>query len=425
LRILPALLLAFTVGPAAASFLPPERITTEAEGHARLARNPQSALLPVPGGGFHLVYWTGGESTTPSTPSFVLHRQWSEAGGWTEPTIIDNSEFEGEHFGGRHPSAAITADGTLLVAWHDHRHCDPAPPNNSINNIEIYLDRKQSTGAFSADDERLTTSATGTVSDSGYLPRLAVSNGGVIAVVWYDFHYFNEQADIFAKFSDATGIFTPGEPMSALRATDAQGSLAYVVPNAAFTPDGSLHAVWTSGFGGASPLRYATIPQPLAQVTPADLASRTGAFFDPPKIRTTADGTVLVTYTHEPASVSDIRLLRKAPGSASFDAPVTLVGTASAESSADFLPAGDGSLHLVWIDDVEGRHVRYALVNPATGAKTREARLTTEPGDWERPTLAVDSLGAVYVVFEEDRITEGSLYFVRPAAGNADGWLLR
>jgi hypothetical protein len=411
-------------------FVSPQLIT---DGAARyqLTRNPRGCLVAAPGGVKHLVYWSGSENTTPSVPSFVYHRQWSPAAGWSAATIVDDSTYDPGtgpvHYGGRHPSAALAPDGTLWVVWHDHRHATVGFPGNSIDNLEIYADRLPPNGSFLSTDLRLTTSSAPTLGDNGYTPKVAIAPTGEVTALWYDFHFNDTRSDIFAKNSDPSGLFDLSEPMSAMRVTNETSRPSgegYSIPDVAITPDGVIHAIWTSGFGGPAPIYHTTIPRPIGLASETVIATNTGSYFDPAKLSVAPNGDLWVLYTHDPSGNRDVRAMRRRTGEVGFDAPIALKATAAAEYSADLAVDSTGILHLVWIDERSGRHIYYGRFS-ADGALIEEVLLTTEVANWERPILVLDGSDRPFVVFERRALTTGDLYFTQLDAPLAvSGWSL-
>lgn len=408
-------------------FRAPEQITDSATTY-QLSRNPNGCLVMAPGRQLHLVYWSGGETTTVSSPSYVYYRGWNPLTGWSAQVSLADSFVGGTTYvGGRQPMAALTTDGTLWVTWHDHRNGTSGSPGNNNDNIEIYTDRLPVGGAWSTSDFRVTTSGAGTLGDNGFLPRIAAQADGSLVVAWYDFHYNVGVSEIMARRSDNTGFFEPSTAMNTMRLTDAStrgGTLSYTVPDLAVDTADTAHVVWSTGTGGAAPLYYAPLAEPIGLVTETQIASSTGGYFNPARLTAAPNGDLWVVYTNDPNGASDIVARRKPAGSGTFDAAITLAGGSPLTSAADLEVGGDGKLHLVWVDERDGRHVYYGRFSGA-GSLEFEVKLTEDAGNWQRPTLALDSEDQPFVAMELDGVSTNDLWFTFPEeALGAEHWEL-
>jgi len=411
-HVLPLLLATTTVAQTPV-FRAPEQVT-DGPASYQLSRNPNGCLVMGSARTLDLVYWSGGETTSPTSPSYVLHRRWTPLTGWSAETSVADSFIGPDYIGGRQPSAALGPDGTLWVAWHDHRHSTVGSPGNSNDNIEIYIDRLPVGGAFSSTDTRITNTSAGTLGDNGYLPRLAASNGGVLSVAWYDFSFNVTVSDLFLRRSDGSGTFPAIAGLSTFRLTDAttrSSTPSYTVPDLAVDPTGANHIVWSTGTGGPAPLLYAEVSGTIGAVTPVQLAAATGGFFDPARITTSDVGDVWVVYTNDPAGSSDIRAVRRRVGQATFDSPIALVSGAALQNAPDLEVGFDGKLHAVWVDERDGRKVYYGRFTDS-GALEYEVAITGA-GNWQRPTIQLDSEDAPFVAMELSGATS-SLWFTYP-----------
>lgn len=415
-----------------ATFETPQPVTDGSAKH-RLARNAGSCAAFDSAGRLHLAYWSGGESTVPAAPSAVLHRSWMPSGGWSTETMVDNSYYDTGSglvkYGGRQPSLAIGADDSVWIAWHDHRHSNPDPPSNGIDNLEIYADRMPSGGAFSATDIRITATSAGTTGDNGYFARVVAAPSGIVSVVWYDFTVDVSVADLYARHSDATGDFGAQPAMSSMRLTDKDARAAftsYVVPDVAVNASGVVATTWTSGVGGTAPARFAIVPNPAATLVEAQVAAQCAGYFDPPKIAAEPGGDFWVVWTDTAAATRDIRAARWRTGLSSFDATIAIAENAAVEEhAADIAVGADGRLHFAWIEGTgSARTVRYALRDSAGTSQLDSGTASASAGSWDRPAVALDAFNRPHVVFEEDTSpSAGRVWFAAaPALSSAANW---
>ena len=83
-----------------------------------------------------------------------------------------------------------------------------------------------------------------------------------------------------------------------------------------------------------------------------------------------------------------------------------------------------GNVHLVWEDNRSGNfEIYYAMHSPFGRTLINDTRLTDDNADSRRPALALNSLGQVHVVWQDDRsgITEVYHTLIDPAQDDRDG----
>lgn len=417
-------------------FDPPERLTDGAAQY-QLSRNPGAAMAFGPDGRLHATYWSGAFATSLGSPSFVYYQNWTPGTGWSQAEVVDNSVIDvgdgPQHFGGRHPSLAIGADGAVTVVWHDHRHCDPAPPANGIDNLEIYADRRPAGGAFSDTDIRLTNTDAPHLGDNGYMANIAAHPDGTLSVMWYDFHADGDSvSDLYVLHSDTDGVFDTGTPITSNRVTFAadrdtggDGPVAYTMPDIAVDAGGEVFAVWTSGTGGPAPVYFSAVPNPAAALAETELLASGGGFFDPPRLAVGGDGALWVATTRVTGTERDVVLLRRPAGATAWEVPALLAGAPGVrEESPAIAFAPDGTLHAAWIDGRDGTHVYHATVDTATGSATAETRVTPSPGDYARVSVTVDPQGNPVILYEQvNSFISSDIWFARAAGMSAArGW---
>ncbi|MEQ8820040.1 MAG: hypothetical protein RLY93_07320 [Sumerlaeia bacterium] len=413
-------------GFAAPDFAPPVRLTDSAAKY-RLSRNPSQAMDFDSSGTLHLAYWSGGFATSAAEPSFIYYRSWTPGGGWTAQQSIDNSEDgSAQHLGGRQPTLSLAPDGTVWVVWHDARHTTTAPPANNIDNLEIYGDFKTPGGSFTNGDLRITDTSAAHLGDNGYMPRVALTPGGLPRVLWYDYNADFGISDLYVKTATGPGAFDatalPRLTDLADRSPDPEPITA---PDFVVLPDGSGHAVWTEGTSSPGPLFYSEVPDTItSSVVGTQLAAETGGFFDPARLVAAPNGDLWVLYTDRSGAARNVTARRRAPGDSAFGPPIALTSAASDQYAPHGAVDGDGILHVVWVDERAGQHVYYGEYDPVLDAMVAEIPITDTAAEWARPAIALDTSGAPVVVFEEDSgLSTGDLWFAIPSVqAAAHGW---
>ena len=232
--------------PAATTFRQPVCFTQQDAAGAvqHMSAHQTSSLRWTSENKLALAYWEGGEQTTPGTPSRVLLREWTNTGDWAPAVRVDTSTL-----GGRHPSLLERADGALMLAWHDHRHCTQA--GNYIDNIEMYTDVRPLGGSFPGTDVRLSQTSALHSGDNGYVPKLLALSSGKILAGWYDFYWDANISEICVRLSDTQGDFGAAAlptrlTTSALRETGDSGQ-SFTFPSFAEDGTGLVHMTWVTG----------------------------------------------------------------------------------------------------------------------------------------------------------------------------------
>ncbi len=408
-----ALYLCFSPAIHAGEFSIPEKITDGTRKY-QISRTADAVMAVDSEGRLHVTYWAGGLATTPGTPSFVLYRSWDPAHGWSQQQEIDDSMYSSYHVGGRHPSLALTADDSVWVVWHDHRHCTPI--GNWINNTEIYGDICPKGGTFSTTDIRLTNTTAAHYGDNGYTAKLARGPDGRMSLVWYDYHYDYDVPDIFLTQSGLNGVFKSLEDLAAARVTnltDRGGTPPFCVPDLTIDPQGTRHLVWAGGTGAGVDLYYTSIPSGATTSIPIRLAKGATDFFDPPHITAGSNGDVWILYGDDKVqNEEDITILRRRAGQSSFDPPFSFPTDPSRQYGIDGVADSQGRLHLVWVDEREGTQIRYGIYDPGTNSVTGERVLTDTDSYWMRPSIEMDISENLYVLWEEDQsVSSGEIWF--------------
>ncbi len=421
-------LIALLIGHASAfaEFSAPERIT-DASLKYQLSRTADNIMAFDSEGALHVAYWseTRQDFSNPAFPSAVYHRAWTPEEGWAAQDQIDHSVSGADPVGGRHPSLAVAPDDTVHLVWHDHRHCTPG--GSWIDNIEIYGNSMAAGAAFSSTDTRFTNTNAAHAGDNGYTPKIVSGADGHLSLSWFDFHANNDVADLYLKTSDVNGAFNLSESMASMQMTnwnDRGAAPSFTVPDIAADGNGTRHLVWVAGQGTAVDLYYGTAAPGATSITPTVIATASADFFDPPHIEAAANGDIWIAYGDDTGfQPEDIVLLRRRSGQSGFDAPIKIADASARQFAPDHKIDSQGRVHLVWIDERNGRHVYYGIYNPTRSVLEQETQITETAGQWERPSLALEPRGGVCILFEENLgVVSGAVWFTKsdppPAAAN-------
>ncbi len=125
-----------------------------------------------------------------------------------------------------YPSMAVSPDGTISLAWHDHRK----------GNADIYFAKSVNEGESFSPNMKISDDETDT---HQFSPSLTVDQNGHIYVAWHDLRN-NSQPDIyFGKSVDAGNSFSQNVKVS----DDSSGAFQFH-PSIGVTSKGTIGVVW-------------------------------------------------------------------------------------------------------------------------------------------------------------------------------------
>lgn len=413
---------------AAVVFSPPVQLTPDSGKQFQLTRTPTRTAAFDSNGTLHLVYWAGGAATTPSTPSEVYYQTRTAQGVWSQAVELDANStidrgFGLEKMGGRHPQLALAANNDLYVVWHDYRHCNPASPANSIDNVEVYAQYRPA-GLGVPQDIRLTNTTAAHLGDNSYLPRLALLPNGTFSVLWYDFNANMDVSDLYALHTANLAAYVPQSLASSrltVETARAGTSLEkpYSAPDFLADSTNTLHAVWTSQFDSEAPAWYSTIPNPSGTITEQQIFPTTGGFFDPPRLVLAPNDDVWVVV--RTGSLNGISVRRKPAGQATFQPELMIQQPSLTPVSQPSLAVDStGVLHLTWISG--GNTVIYRRVT--VPGIVLEEQIVASGANFQRTNLLLKSNGEPVIFYDTlSGATNGEVFFVGvQSTAKATGW---
>ncbi|NNE43824.1 MAG: hypothetical protein HKN12_06430 [Gemmatimonadetes bacterium] len=271
-------------------------------------------------------------------------------GTWTPSEVIVDylATDPGSTGGAKYPALAALPDGSLDLFWHDYRVA-------GIANVELFTKTRPPGGpwepARTADVRLTTTNHPETNGDNSYVPVPVAADDGATHVVWFDYRYDGQFAEILSKSRPASGTWdlTPGDSADVRLTDDPENS---ELPDADVDAAGHVHAVWRSGSAGAT-----------------------------------------VGYA------------RRDAGTATWSAPVT-VDLGAAVAGAPAVAVDDtGNVHVVWPDSRDGGKALWTRVRSPAGTWGAELRLTTPGHGADEPSLDCGPDGALHLVWHDGRVS--------------------
>lgn len=298
------------------------------------------------------------------------------------------------------PTVAITADGSIAVAWVDNRRQD------------VFFQRYDREGR-PVFEEPVEVSRTPDV--FSWLPRVVLSDDGrEVFLLWQEivFSGGSHGGDIFfARSTDGGRTFAEPLNLSRSQAGDGKGRLTRErwhngSLDLARGADGTLHAAWTE-YEGKLWFRRSTdggehFREPVHVAGTEDAPARA------PDIAVGPGGSVYLAWAVGEDPAADLRLAASADGGASFGEPRVLFASDGHSDAPRIAVDTQGDLHLVYAESPSGHfgayHVLHARLQNGERASAEPARLAgPEAGAVDSasfPEVSVSGEDDVLVIWE-------------------------
>ncbi len=319
-----------------------ERVTsTSTDSETGLSRSP---LAVDSRGNLHVV-WS--EQDGPSA-NYQIHSRRRLIAGWdtSRKAVAYLASYPGSGLGAKYPSLVVDPEDSLHMTWHDYRIA-------GIQNAEIFFKSRgidaqwDTTGA--SEVRLTTTSHPETNGDNGYLPSLVQNGVGLLAVVWYDYRFDGNNAEIhFKARSGGVWDLTPGDAAD-FRVSETAGNSTD--PAVAVDSAGNTHVVWADQVAGG------------------------------------------------------VILYRRRSAAGSWGAVETVNTGANAIGSPAAAVDPCGTLHVAWVDAREGSQVILARSRSEGGTWGAETRIGPGGKNAQEPALAADTDGTLYAAWHDTRVS--------------------
>ena len=315
------------------------------------------------------------------------------------------------------PAIAVDASGNAYAVWYDERH-------GSIR-FDIYFAHRPAGGSWQTNIK---------INDefsNQYDPDIAVDASGNAYAVWLDMR--NGNADIY--FAYRAAISTTWS--TNVQVNDDTVTAGQSYPAIAVDPSGNAYAVWEDGRGGNPDIYFAT--RPVSGVWGANVRvddDVSGAASQgEPAITVDPGGNAYAVWQDKRSGNGDIYFAYR-PAGEDWGTNVKVnddLGTAEQRSPAIAVDAS-GNAYVVWEDYRNSSLDIYFAYRPTGGSWGTNVKVNDDIGTEHQwgPTIAVDSTGNAYAVWDDYRNGDYDVYFAyRPAGGNwgssiqindGDGW---
>ncbi len=292
------------------------------------------------------------------------------------------------------PNMGVDSSGNAHIAWEDHRHGD-------LLSTEIYYSKLDQNGSIVIDNSRLTSVAGGK-----WDPWLAVDHNDQIHLVWWDKRddnfeiYYSKLSNNGQKIvQDRRLTFDPGK----------SGHPRMIIDNT-----NNVQIAWEDHRHGDWEVYYTKLDN-----NGDSLVGETRLTFDPgksevPRLAVDSQNNIhlvrMDTYDGNPEIyynkldnngnivVEDVRVTSDTAWSV------------MASLGIDHL----NNLHMVWWDDRDGnQEIYYSKLDKNGVTLVDDTRITSDAGKGGHQQLAIDSMGNVHVVWEDNRNGSYEIYYAK------------
>jgi len=309
-------------------------------------------------------------------------------------------------------SIAVDSNGNIYVVWGFFG-----------GGTDIYLAKSTNSGVTF--DPSVRVDDTGATSASHDNPVITVAPNGNIYTVWHD--YRNGNHDIyFAGSSDGGSNFNPN-----VRVDDtADAYQEQINPSITTDNSGNIYVAWMDYRNGKNDIYFSTASSGVNPVFGADIrVDDTGTAVNEqqyPSIATNASASAYVVWQDYRNGNADIYFARADSPGYVFGANVRVddTGTGSSDQmAADIAVDNLGTVYAVWQDERNGNPDIY-LAKSTDGGATFAASVRvddtgTATSHQTIPRIAVDGSGNIYIVWQDDRNGIIDTYFTKSTDGGA------
>lgn len=301
-----------------------------------------------------------------------------------------------------HPQVSCDTNGNVYVTWRDNRN----------NSWDIYFDRSTDYGTNWLSDDMRLDSGTGT---SGF-PQITCNDQGSVYVVWDD--YRNGQGDIYLNSSQDYG--------ATWQAQDIRLDSDLPYPGISSSPQmsadeaGHVYVVWHDSKASQIYYNYSSDYGINWQASDIALCSVAYTTVGCPEIASDDNGNVYVVWDDYRNNHADIFLNRSSDYGVNWLTNEVRLDTDKPQWGESNYPMitcnAQGKVYAVWYDYRNGNYDIYCnrSLNYGSTWKLNDIRVdhdtpTTGYSFW--PQVVTDSVGTVYVAWQDNRNGTDDIYF--------------
>jgi hypothetical protein len=271
--------------------------------------------------------------------------------------------------------------------------------DDSSGNREIYYKTSTNGGTTWTAADRLTWN-----SGVSWDPALAADSSGDLHLVWWDDTVDNREI-YYKKSTDSGATWTPGKRLTW---TEGTSQSPFIVVDSS----GHLHVAWEDYTPGNSEIYYKKSTNGGATWTASQRLTWSGGYCRSPVIGIDSSDLLHLVWDIDLGADEEIYYKKSLNGGSTWTASQRLTWTVGDSYGAKLAVDSSNALHVVWSDETHGAaEIYYKKSTNGGAAWTTSQRLTWTTGTSNAPSLAVDSIGTVHIVWWDTTPGNGEIYY--------------
>jgi hypothetical protein len=253
---------------------------------------------------------------------------------------------------------------------------------------------------------------------------IIVDPSGIVYVAWEDER--NDNGDIyFANSTDGGATWSnPNMKINTDNGTEIQGT-----PSLALDSTGTIYAAWSDNRNGYLNIYFANSKDGGATWTDPNVRVKSStAFQSDPTMAVDSTGTIYLAWQNGYDGDWDIYFVKSNDGGTTWTDPPTRVNTDSTsffQLNPTIAVNSSGAIYMAWDDERNGNSDIYFTKSTDGGATWTDPNLkvNTDSTSYSQynPTIAVDLMGTVYLAWQDHRNGNPDIYFAKSTDGG-ENW---
>ncbi|UCG70011.1 MAG: exo-alpha-sialidase [Thermoplasmata archaeon] len=327
-----------------------------------------------------------------------------------DPPFSENKRVNSDEVGvaaHKAPSLAVDPTGNAYVVWGDSRNPD----------WDIYFAKSTDWGETWTDPNIKVN----TGSENQTFPAMAIDSKGTLYVVWEDDR--NGDSDIyFAKSTDGGQTWTnPNKKVNIDTAGDGFPNMDQNTPCIAVDSEGTIYVAWTDDRWDDTDIYFAKSTNGGVDWTNPNVRINTDSTSTTqrnPTIAVDSEGVIYIAWQDQITGDYDIHFARSTDGGGNWTKPSVKVNsdTSSREQNNPSIAVdSSGTIFLVWQDNRWNNYdIYYAKsTNGGTSWTHPNIKINSDTGSARQynPSLAVSYTGTLYAAWHDYRNANADIYF--------------
>ena len=334
------------------------------------------------------------------TPSRIFYSNRTGS-SWSTPINITSDTIQAKW-----TSIAIDSSDRLHIAWHDYRNA------STTFNVEIYYNTASIGGSWN-NETRLTNTqdVNMTNGDSGYSPTIVIDHRNFLHVVWYDFHWNGFNPDLAYKMATTGFSWNTTENIDSDRITFTQ-LYEQPFPSMASDTSNNIHLVWADDSTGNLEIYYKKKSGLSGLWSAETTLTNESSMSINPCIVSDSKNNLYVFWSDARDGNQEIYLKKYSSDSNQWLADQRLTNVSGISNHPSAASDSKNNIYLVWDDTRNGnQQIFYKKFDSQSQSWSSDTAISTGSGQSRYPSIAVDSLGNVHVLWQDNRDGNDEIYY--------------